>query len=166
MGNAHRAAGALLDAAGVAMLVAGPVLICRGVSGKREIRTELAAQHVSFPDEERRLPPALAVYAGRQVETGPDARAYADMIKSNVSQVTGGRTYAEVTAELHAGGGDDEKLTELRQTAFMGETLRASLMTAYQAWEITTLVTGLGALFSGLGVALLGSRPVRRRCRE
>jgi hypothetical protein len=34
----------------------------------------------------------------------------------------------------------------------MGESLRGSLMGAYQAWEVALLVIGLGALFIGLGV--------------
>jgi hypothetical protein len=34
----------------------------------------------------------------------------------------------------------------------MGESLRASLLSAYQAWELTSLVVGLGAFFIGLGV--------------
>jgi gentisate 1,2-dioxygenase len=34
----------------------------------------------------------------------------------------------------------------------MGESLRGSLMGAYQAWEVTWLVIGLGALFIGTGL--------------
>lgn len=164
MRNARRAAGALLDAVGLAMLVAGPVMVIRAAAGRREIRSELAAQHITFPEDEHRLPTGLAGYAGHHVETGPEARAYAQVIKSNVAEITSGRSYSEVSAELHAADGEDEKLAELRQAAFMGETLRASLMSAYQAWELTTLVTGLGALFTGLGVALLASQGGGARC--
>jgi hypothetical protein len=32
--------------------------------------------------------------------------------------------------------------------------LRASLLNAYQAWEVTTLVVGLGAVLTGSGAAL------------
>jgi len=40
----------------------------------------------------------------------------------------------------------------------MGESLRASLLSAYQAWQVTYLVIGLGAAFTGLGaLALLGA---------
>ena len=41
------------------------------------------------------------------------------------------------------------------QAAFMGEPLRGSLMGAYQAWEVTYLVTGLGVAFLGMGEAAL-----------
>ncbi|MEU5592839.1 hypothetical protein [Streptomyces sp. NPDC020298] len=155
MHGSHRRAGTLLGTVGIALGLAGPVMVLRGRSGRKEIRTELAAQKITFPD--RGLPAHLAAYAGRHVETGPEAHAYAEFIKGNLAHATGGRTYAEITAELHAAGGDDEKLAKLRHTAFMGQSLRASLMSAYQAWHLTTLVTGLGAALTGLGVALVAT---------
>ncbi|MFD3484875.1 hypothetical protein [Streptomyces sp. NPDC058665] len=155
MDGSHRRAGTLLATVGTALGVAGPVMVPRARSGRKEIRTELAAQKITFP--ERGLPPELAAYAGRRVETGPEAHAYAEFIKGNLAHATGGRTYAEISAESHATGGDDEKLSELRRTAFMGQSLRASLMSAYQAWHLTTLVTGLGAALTGLGAALVAT---------
>ncbi|MDX2530976.1 hypothetical protein [Streptomyces europaeiscabiei] len=153
MDGSRRRAGTLLGTVGAALMVAGPVMLLRGRSGRKEIRAELADQKITFP--ERGLPAELAAYAGRPVKTGPEAHAYAEFIKGNLAHATGGRTYAEITAELHAAGGDDEKLSKLRQTAFMGQSLRASLMSAYQAWHLTTLVTGLGTALSGLGAALV-----------
>lgn len=155
MHGSHRPARLLLGTAGTALALAGPVMVLRGRSGRKEIRGELAAQKITFP--EHGLPAALAAYAGRRVETGPDAHAYAEFIKGNLALATGGRTYAEITSELHAAGGDDDKLAKLRQTAFMGQSLRASLMSAYQAWHLTTLVTGLGAALTGLGAALVAT---------
>ncbi|MCF3132325.1 hypothetical protein [Streptomyces olivochromogenes] len=152
MTHTNRGADTLLKAMGAALLAAGPVMLWRSRSGRNEIRTELAAQKITFP--ERGLPAHLAPFAGRPLATGPEARAFADMIKGNLARATDGRTYSEITAELHAAG-NDEKLAKLRQTAFMAETLRASLMSAYQAWQLTSLVTGLGALLTGLGAALV-----------
>ncbi|MFF4656028.1 hypothetical protein [Streptomyces sp. NPDC001381] len=155
MDRAHRRAATLLATTGLALAAAGPVMLVRGRGGRKQIRAELAAQKITFPGHG--LPAELAAHAGRRVETGPEARAYAEFIKGNLAHATGGRTYAEITAELHAAGDDDEKLTALRQTAFMGQSLRASLMSAYQAWELTTLVTGLGAALTGLGAALVAT---------
>ncbi|MGW3658262.1 hypothetical protein ACWD6R_22375 [Streptomyces sp. NPDC005151] len=155
MNAAPRRTSALIAMVGIALGVAGPVMLLRGRSGRREIRAELAAQKITFPDHG--LPAHLARFAGCPVETGPEAHAYAELIKDHLAKATGGRTYAEVTEELHAGGGDDEKLAQLRQTAFMGETLRGSLLSAYQAWHLTTLVTGLGALLTGAGAALVAT---------
>ncbi|WP_326574898.1 hypothetical protein OG250_06485 [Streptomyces sp. NBC_00487] len=155
MDGSHRRAGTLLGTVGTALAAAGPVMLWRGRSGRKEIRTELAAQRITFP--ERGLPAELAAHAGRRVETGPEAHAYAEFIQGNLAHATGGRTYAEISAELHAAGGEDEKLAELRRTAFMGQSLRASLMSAYQAWHLTTLVMGLGAALTGLGVAMVAT---------
>ncbi|GHD90734.1 hypothetical protein [Streptomyces naganishii] len=149
----HRRAAALVGPAGAAMVAAGAVMLLRGRGGRKEIRAELAAQRIAFPGHG--LPARLAPHAGAAVRTGPQAHAYAELIKDHLTHATGGRTYAEITEELHATGGDDEKLTRLRQTAFMGETLRGSLLSAYQAWQLTTLVQGLGALFTGVGAALV-----------
>ncbi|RFU42412.1 hypothetical protein DZF91_06680 [Actinomadura logoneensis] len=155
MDGSRRLAAALLGTVGVGLAAAGPVMLLRGRGGRKEIRAELAAQKITFPDHG--LPDELAAYAGRRVETGPDAHAYARFIQGNLAHTTGGRAYAEITAELHAAGGDDEKLLKLRQTAFTGQSLRASLMSAYQAWHLTTLVTGLGAALTGLGAALVAT---------
>jgi len=155
MDGSRRLTGTLLGTVGTALAVAGPVMVLRGRSGRKEIRSELAAQKITFP--ERGLPAGLEPYAGRPVRTGTDAHAYAEFINGNVARATGGRTYAEITAELHAAGGEDERLSELRRTAFMGQSLRASLMSAYQAWHLTTLVAGLGAALTGLGVALVAT---------
>ncbi|MEU0088932.1 hypothetical protein [Streptomyces sp. NPDC006274] len=155
MDGSRRRAGTLLGTVGATLAVAGPVMVLRGRSGSKEIRAELADQRITFP--ERGLPAELAAHAGRRVETGPEAHAYAEFIKGNLAHATGGRTYAEITTELHLAGGDDEKLSDLRQTAFMGQSLRASLMSAYQAWHLTTLVTGLGVALTGLGAVLVAT---------
>lgn len=165
MHAARRRTSTLIGMVGIAVGVAGPVMLLRGRGGRQEIRAELAAQKITFPDHG--LPADLARFAGSPVETGPAAHAYAELIKDHLVKATGGRTYAEITEELHAGGGDDEKLAQLRQTAFMGETLRGSLLSAYQAWHLTTLVTGLGGALIGVGAALvatanaLGTNPRR-----
>ncbi|MFF6996311.1 hypothetical protein ACFY93_15370 [Streptomyces sp. NPDC008313] len=155
MHDAHRGTGALVGLVGAALTVAGPVMLWRGRGGREEIRGELAAQKITFPG--RGLPAGLTAYAGRRVETGPEAHAYAELIKDHLAHATGGRTYAEITEELYAAGDDDEKLSRLRQTAFMGESLRGSLMSAYQAWHLTTLVIGLGSLLTGVGAALMAT---------
>ncbi|TXK40981.1 hypothetical protein [Nonomuraea sp. C10] len=145
-----QAAVTLLGAVGAAMVLSGPVMAIQGVRGRAEIRRELRGQGISFP---RTGPPA--VLAGRAVVTGPQARAFADVIGDNVLAATGGRTYAQVSAELMAAPGGDDELAALRQTAFTGQMLRASLLNAYQAWQVTTLVIGLGALLTATGAALL-----------
>ncbi|MFG1947193.1 hypothetical protein [Nonomuraea sp. NPDC048826] len=147
-----QAAVTLLGAVGAAMVLSGPVMAIQGVRGRARIGRELRDQGISFPG--RGVPASLA---GRPVVTGPQARDFAEVIGNNVRTATGGRTYAQVSAELMAAPDGDDKLTALRQTAFTGQMLRATLLNAYQAWQVTTLVIGLGTLLTATGVALIAA---------
>jgi hypothetical protein len=151
---------------GVALIAAGPVMIYEGVHGQDEVRSQLSEQLISFPAKgSSGLPAAQAAYAGQQVATGGQAKAYADMIETHIKEATGGKTYSQVSAAAMAAP-NDTKLAGEKQTAFMGESLRGSLMGAYQAWEVTYLVTGLGLAFLGIGAATLavtGLTEVSRR---
>src|SRR5215510_1430681 len=142
----------LLAGAALALFVAGPIMIYEGVHGQNQIRTELTNQKITF-GAKNTLPTQLQSYAGQRVTTGPQAKAYADLVETHIKAATGGRTYSEVSAAYMATGGKDTTLGQLRQTAFMGESLRGSLMSAYQAWELSLLVIGLGALFFALSFA-------------
>ncbi len=150
---------------GFALLIAGPIMIGVGVSGQHQVTDQLKAQRITFPAKgSSSLPAAQAGYAGQQVTTGDQARAFSDMIETHIKEATGGKTYSQVSAEYLTAVADKTtpaatltKLSGLRQTAFMGESLRGSLLSAYQAWQVTYLVIGLGAAFTGLGaVALFG----------
>jgi hypothetical protein len=145
---------ALLFAVGAVLLAAGPVMILRGRAGRGQIQHELAEQRIVFPQVDA-LPTALTRYAGLQVKTGEQARAFSDLIASHVAQATAGRTYAQIADEWQAGGRTDQRLARLRETAFMGQTLRGSLLSAYQGWQITTLVAGLGCLLTAIGVVFV-----------
>lgn len=142
-----------LAAAAAALIVAGPVMIYEGVHGQSQVRAELTAQKITFPAPgSDSLPANLRSYAGVTVTTGPQAKAYADMVEAHVREATGGKTYSEVSSAWMAGGMKDATLAQQRQTAFMGESLRASLMSAYQAWMLGYLAIGLGALLGFLGI--------------
>lgn len=145
----------IVTGTGVALIAAGPVMIYEGVHGQHEVTSQLSEQLISFPAKgSSSLPAAQAAYAGQQVTTGPQAKAYADMIETHIKEATGGKTYSQVSAAAMTAP-TDTKLAGLKQTAFMGESLRGSLMGAYQAWEVTYLVTGLGLAFLGVGAATL-----------
>jgi hypothetical protein len=151
--TARALASGIAYTAGVALIAAGPVMIYEGVHGQHEVTSQLSEQLIDFPAKgSPGLPAAQAAYAGQQVTTGPQAKAYADMIETHIKEATGGKTYSQVSAAAMAAP-TDTRLAGEKQTAFMGESLRGSLMGAYQAWEVTYLVTGLGVAFTGLGAA-------------
>jgi hypothetical protein len=144
----------LLGLTAAVLLIAGPVMIVQGLAGRRTVGKELTAQRISFPVEDD-LPNGLHRYAGTPVHTGTQARAFSELIAAHVAKATGGRTYSEIADQWMAGGRDDERLTRLRETAFMGQSLRGALLGAYQAWQITLLVTALGAALTAIGTAFL-----------
>ncbi len=144
----------ILGGTALVLLVAGPAMIVQGVLGRRHVARELSQQRISFPAVDG-LPGDLRRYAGETVRTGGQARAYSDLIGVHVTRATGGRTYAEIAEEWMAGGRTDERLVRLRETAFMGQSLRGALLGAYQAWQITLLVIALGAAFVAMGTAFL-----------
>jgi hypothetical protein len=144
----------VLGCTGAVLLVAGLIMVVQGWAGRRTVTRELAGQRIRFPAGGH-LPAGLSRYAGVPVRTGGQARAFADMIGVNVAQATGGRTYAEIADEWTAGGRNDERLTKLRETAFVGQSLRGALLGAYQASQVTLLVIGLGGAFTAIGVAFL-----------
>jgi hypothetical protein len=168
MRKSRGVAGILLAVAALGLIAAGPIMLYEGVHGQNQVRAELTAQKITFPAKGAAgLPADLQSYGGQTVTTGPQAKAYADMVEEHVLKATGGKTYSEVSAAYLASGSKDATLAAQRQTAFMGESLRGSLMGAYQAWEVTWLVIGLGALFIGLGIVFGASawaiRPQRIR---
>jgi hypothetical protein len=164
MRKSRSVAGILLALAAVALIVAGPIMVWKGFDGQSQIRGQLTAQKIVFPAKAD-LPADLQSYANVTVTTGPQAKAYSDMVEEHVMAATKGQTYSEVSAAWIAGGRTDATLAQLRQTAFMGESLRASLLSAYQAWELTWLVIGIGALLTGmsvvLGVSAFAMRPIK-----
>ncbi len=71
-------ASALSAGAGTALLAAGPVLMVRGGRARAAIRAELRSQSIGFQD--KGLPAEFARYEGTVVETGPEVKAYAEVI--------------------------------------------------------------------------------------
>ncbi|MDT0214542.1 hypothetical protein Q9R29_11655 [Rothia sp. ARF10] len=119
------------------LLVAGGLLSWANNFVDDNVRTQLAAQNIYFPDkgseqlEDPAVKPYLEKYAGQQLLTGEQAKAYADhYIKVHLDASTGGKTYSELSTISRANP-DDEKAAGLVQLAFRGETLRGLLLNAY-----------------------------------
>jgi hypothetical protein len=49
-----------------------------GIYTRDVVHDQLAPQKIYFPEKGDELPPELNQYAGQQVDTGPEAKAYAD----------------------------------------------------------------------------------------
>ena len=102
--------------------------------------------------------PSVSQYAGQQLLTGQQAEAYADhFIAVHVANMTGGKTYAQVSAASIAQPGN-AKLAGVVATVFKGETLRSMLLNAYGWWKVSQ-ITYIAAIVSFAlgGLTLLAS---------
>lgn len=150
----------------VVLLVAGGLLTwANGFIGD-QVHDQLAQQHITMPakdaletDAQHR---ALDRYAGQDLTTGAQAKAYADhYIQVHLDAMSGGRTYSEVSGEYLAMSADTSadpaavaKLADLRQTMFMGDTLRGLLLYGY-AFATMGTIAGIAAVVSFVGAAVL-----------
>jgi hypothetical protein len=144
-----------------AVLIVGGVLLVWGYNfANSNVRDQLTAQQIYFPAAgsqalaSPQIGPYLNQYAGQQLTTGAQAEAYADhFIAVHLSEVAGGKTYAQVSALAQA---DPTNATLQAQvnTLFKGETLRGMLLNAYAFWQL-----GQIALYSAIaaftGAALM-----------
>jgi hypothetical protein len=147
------------------------------------VQSQLENQNIAFPGEEGmpvNTKDQLIKWAGMQVVTGEMAKDYSDLyilehMNSAAAAVMGKpATYSEVSGAymglVRGGSTDTEKIAalgELRETLFMGNTLRGMLLQAY-AFGIFGVVAGYAALASLLGgilflvLAIAGFAHIRR----
>ncbi len=167
----------------VFLFVAAALLNWGASFAEDSVRSQLENQNISFPAAEA-MPEAtakeLAKWSEMKVTTGEMARDYSDlyiwehMKGSAIATVGKPATYSEVSGMymgLVRGGSTDTaeiaKLGELRQTLFMGNTLRGMLLEAY-AFGTMGVIAGYGALAALVGgllmlvLTLLGVAHLRR----
>ncbi len=121
----------------VTLVIAG-VLATWGYSFANDsVHNQLSQQQITFPAKGSQalaspeIGPYLNQYAGQQLTTGPQAKAYADhFIAVHLSEMPYGGVYAKVSAASMANPTDATLKAEV-QTVFQGTTLRGLLLEAY-----------------------------------
>ena len=144
-------------ASGIAlgMIIAGALALVGGSYAKDVVHDQLVPQQIYFPPKGEELPASLNQYAGQQVDTAAEAKAYAnDYIGLHLEGIADGQSYAEVSAASRANP-DDQQLAEQRQSLFMGETLRGLLLGAWGWGTVATIATIAGFVLIGIGAILL-----------
>lgn len=154
-----------------------------GGFASENVRTQLANQNIAFPIEAG-LPAntkdQLLKWAGMQVVSGEMARDYSDlyilehMNASSAAVMGNPATYSEVSSAFltaQRSGGTDavqlQKLSHLRDSLFMGNTLRGMLLQAY-AFGMMGVIAGYAAIASLVGgfvfllLAIAGLMHIRR----
>ena len=162
------------------LLLAGGLFTWANVFIGDQVNHQLTMQDITMPegdalsglsDEDHA---ALKEFAGSPLDTGPEARAYADhYILAHMNASSDGRTYQEVSSEFLALSDEDkasedgQALAGLRQSLFMGNTLRGLLLYGYAFATIGT-IAGIAAAVAYLGavvmaiLALMGLRHSKR----
>jgi hypothetical protein len=148
------------------LLVAGGLLTWANSFVSDQVHDQLAMQDITMPDkaslETKAQHEHLDKYAGQKMTTGDQAKAFADYyILVHMNAAGGGRTYEEVSGEymglLNDPNADPDQVAEvgqLRQTLFMGNTLRGLLLNAYAFGTMGT-IAGIAAIASFVGAAFL-----------
>jgi hypothetical protein len=141
--------------AALGIVIVGIIAVMGGSYGKKVVHDQLVPQKIFFPAANSpALLPGVKQYAGQQLTTGSQAKAYANnFINVHLSEVAGGQTYAQVsTAALAAP--TNTKLAEEKATLFQGEALRGLLLNAWGWSLVGTIATLAGWVLIALGAIL------------
>jgi hypothetical protein len=151
----------------VVLIGAGGLLTWANTFIGDQVHDQLVMQDITMPTEEAIAEmsdadrEALEPYAGSVLDTGPEAKAFADhYILVHMNASSDGRTYEEVSGEFISLS-DEEKASDegqalagLRQSLFMGNTLRGLLLYGY-AFATMGTIAGIAAIGAFAAGALL-----------
>jgi hypothetical protein len=152
------------------LLAAGGLLLWGSAYTHNMVHNQLAAQKIYFPPQAAfahpaaggeitpSMIPSVSQYAGQQLVTGQQAESYADnFIAVHIANMTGGKTYAQLSAAALANPGSTKLAGEVA-TVFKGETLRSMLLNAFGWWKVSQITYIASLVAFGLGgLTLLAS---------
>ena len=153
----------------VVLLVAGILLTWASTFINGQVDQQLSDQQITMPTEQaidgdealsEEDRDALRPFAGDPMNTGAEARAYADhFILAHLNASTGGETYSSLGGVVREACADPEseacaEANALRDTAFKGSTLRGLLLYGY-AFATMGTIAGYAAIGAFIGAALL-----------
>jgi hypothetical protein len=179
--------------AGAVLIIFGIVAIVLGVNGYNTVRDSLADEQIVFGTTDD---PAVAEhasqYAGQQVKTGDQARAFALVMRTHTLESSNGLTYSQMgryqatdaKGEDGQGGTNDaataakdpnsgQPVSNPRRDLWVTETaLTTALNMSYMAEQLAIfgLVVGVALLLTGIGLvivafAIFGKEPQSERIR-
>ncbi len=134
----------------VVLIVAGALLMWGHNFAQSNVKSQLTQQQISFPTATQLAHPdgkevtvamqkTLGQYAGKQVTTGPEAKAYADdFIAVHLYNMPYHGVYSQVSSAAMEQP-NNTQLAALKTTTFQGTTLRGLLLEAYAFSEFGTI---------------------------
>jgi hypothetical protein len=179
-------------AASLILIAFGIGSIVIGLQGRSEVRDTVARENIQGtpdmkpdaikgPMQEAGLTnvsvPTCSV-AGKQVETGSDAKCFAEYLRIHALESTGGQTYAQMPRFLDENGepveSEDQAATDpktgkpvengLRNLWVTATALSTAMNTAYFAEQVAlfSIVMGIALLLTGIGFLVLTFGLARR----
>ena len=156
------------------LIVAGALLAYGSSFISDNVKEQLSQQNITMPTADKLTTQAqkdaLAKYAGQQMTTGDQAKAFADhYILVHMNTQSNNKTYEEVSGEYMKAAktapdaAETKALGELRQSLFMGNTLRGLLLNAYAFGTMATVAmwAAIGAFLGGIVFLVLGALGLR-----
>jgi hypothetical protein len=148
-------------AASIILIALGIGAIAVGIAGRDTVRDNLAREQiVGTPD---------STIPNQKVDTGSEAKAFADVMRKHTLEATGGQTYAQMGRFLDDSGkptsdesaaATDPKTGEpvenpARNIWISSTAFQTALNTAYFAEGVTTFVMVMGAALLIVGIGFL-----------
>ena len=169
--------------AGAILIAFGVVAIYMGVDGRNTVRDSLKQEQITFGTADD---PAVAKYAeqwaGEQVATGDQARAFAQIMHEHALEGSGGLTYAQMGRYVSADNPNDPAGTSdlaaaqkdadgnpvpnaARDTWVTATALSNALNMSYMAEQLALfgMVVGVALLLTGVGLVILAFAVFGRR---
>jgi hypothetical protein len=134
-------------AASVVLIAFGAGAVGIGIAGLNEVRDKLAQENIVGTDD--------SSIPGQKVDTGSEAKAFADVMRMHALESTGGLTYAEMGRFQSAASPDDPKGTSDEEAAAKDESGEPISNGARNIWVTeTALATALNVAFFAERVAV------------
>lgn len=172
--------------AGVVLIAFGVGAVYMGVDGRDTVRDNLEQEQIFFGGSED---PAVATYAsqwaGEQLRTGEQARAFAQIMREHALEANDGLTYAQmgryqVAADPSSPKGTNDEKAAAKDAAgqpiangarnlWVTETaLSTALNVSYMAERLSLfgIVVGVALLLAGVGFLILALAVLGARFRE
>ena len=173
-------------AASAILIVFGVAALYMGVDGRSVVRDSIKQEQITFGDA---ADPAVAKYApqwaGEQVTTGDQARAFAKIMREHALEAAGGLTYSQMGRYQLASNPSDPKGTSdaavaakdsngtpianaARDTWVTETALSTALNVSYMAEQLSIfgIVVGVALLLTGIGLMILALAVLGGRFRE
>jgi hypothetical protein len=160
-------------AASIILIAFGIGAVYMGIDGRNYVQDNLAAEKiVGTPD---------STIPNQKVDTGSEARAFADVMREHTLEATGGKTYAEMPRFMGKNGEptNDEKAAALtpkgspqdnpaRQIWVTQTALSNALNMSYFAEQVAlfSIVMGIALLLTGIGFGIVSITVLKRREQE